>query len=53
MRGLVLRYGLYVRVRTPVGTWRVPRHFIALHGLKAEELPALAKTFEWEKEEPH
>ena len=26
-------------------TWRVPRHFIALHGLKAQELPELAKHY--------
>lgn len=26
-------------------TWRIPRHFIALHGLKAQELPELAVKY--------
>jgi len=25
--------------------WRVPRHFIALHGIKAQELPLLAERY--------
>jgi hypothetical protein len=32
-----------VPVETPAGTWLVPRIYIAVHGLKADELPALAR----------
>ncbi len=31
------------------GTFLVPRHFIALHGLKAEDLPALAEIYGFER----
>jgi len=41
MRRLVERFGPNVVVETPDGRWRVPRHYIALHGLKASELPTL------------
>lgn len=37
----------------PVGTgldcWLVPRVYIACHGIKATELPALARQYEWER----
>lgn len=33
--------GEYTDVTTPDGTWRVSRHYIALHGIKANELPDL------------
>jgi len=29
-------------------TWRVPRWYIGLHGLKPIQLPALAKKYGWE-----
>ncbi len=35
-------------VTTPAGSWRVPRVWIAAHGLEAEELPALAERYGWE-----
>ncbi len=42
---IVQRYvdelGEYERVSVGGRTWLVPRHFIALHGLKARELPTL------------
>lgn len=38
---LVDELGEYTNVTTPDGTWSVSRHYIALHGLKAEELPTL------------
>jgi hypothetical protein len=44
VRGLIAMTGEKVRVTTPGGTWLVPRHYIALHGLKASELPS--STFE-------
>jgi len=38
-----------VTVTTPDGRWRVPRHYIALHGLKASELPTLGPALGFEK----
>lgn len=32
-----------------LGTWMVPRHYVALHGLKAAELPELAGRYGWVK----
>lgn len=43
MRLLVRRQGPDVVVHCGEGGWRVPRHYIALHGLRAEELPELAE----------
>jgi hypothetical protein len=37
------------KVTVPGGTWRVPRVWVAAHGLKADELPALAERYGWEK----
>ena len=39
---LVAELGPDVTVTTPAGTWLVPRHYLALHGLAAGELPRLA-----------
>lgn len=39
-------------VTTPAGTWAVPRHYIALHGLKANELPELAQHYGWAQLSP-
>lgn len=36
-------------VSTLLGSWMVPRHYIALHGLRASELPELAKLYSFEK----
>jgi hypothetical protein len=36
-----------VVITTPAGSWRVPRIYIAVHGLKAEELPALAARYKF------
>lgn len=33
--------GQFIRVATTEGAWLVQRHYIALHGLKAADLPAL------------
>lgn len=37
----------------PVGTglacWRVPRIYIACHGISAKELPVLAEQYDWER----
>lgn len=44
--------GPYIQVTTPHGSWMVPRHYIALHGLKSMDLPGLAQLYGWEKVEP-
>ena len=49
---LIADLGPTVRVIIPQGTYLVPRHYIALHGLKAWELPALAVHFGWAREGP-
>lgn len=38
---LIEKQGRYLRVTTHEGSWLVDRHYIALHGLKAWELPGL------------
>jgi hypothetical protein len=48
MRRLVQRFGYWITVRLADGrAWRVPRHFLALHLLQADELPALAAQYGW------
>lgn len=36
-----------VPIMVPGGTWRVPRLWLAMHGLKAAELPSLAERYGW------
>lgn len=36
-----------VLVQVPEGCWLVPRIYIAVHGLKGDELPALAQRYGW------
>jgi len=38
---LVRELGTHTRVTVSGRTWLVPRHYIALHGLRAAELPML------------
>jgi hypothetical protein len=45
------RLGETVLVTTPYGAWRVPRVYIAAHGLLAENVPALAVVHGWAREE--
>ncbi len=47
--GLVKKLGETVVVTVPAGSWHVPRVYIAIHGLEAEELGALADKYGWEK----
>ncbi len=49
MDRMVAELGDRIAVSVPVGTFLVPRHFIALHGLKAEDLPALAEIYGFER----
>jgi hypothetical protein len=46
---LIARLGPEIPVQVGARAWRVPRHYIALHGLKAWELPALATRYGWEE----
>ena len=38
-----------VKVETPEGCWLVPRIYIAVHGLKADELPAMVERYGFER----
>lgn len=49
---LIAELGPNVEVQVlGVGVYMVPRHYIALHGLKSLEVPALAEKYGWEKRE--
>jgi hypothetical protein len=48
VREQIRELGAVVRMVTPDGAWAVPRHYIALHGIRAWELPELAKKYGWE-----
>ncbi len=41
VRRMVAEHGECVRIQTVSGIWLVPRHYIALHGIRAKELPYL------------
>lgn len=38
-----------VPVGTGIDCWRVPRIYIACHGISASELPKLADLYDWER----
>lgn len=38
---LVDELGECIDINIGTGTWAVPRHYIALHGIKAAEIPSL------------
>lgn len=42
-RAIAFARSLTVRVTSPTGTYELSRHYLALHGLKAWELPELAR----------
>ena len=46
---LVAELGELQKIVTPDGAWMVPRHYVALHGIKAAELPRLAEVLGFEK----
>lgn len=52
VQALVDRHGSTVRVQNTHGTWHVPRHFIALHGLEAKELQAVADRYGFQRYDP-
>ena len=41
MRRIVAKHGPMVKVTVEGRSWMVQRHYIALHGIKADELPTL------------
>ena len=41
--------GPTIPVRWEGRTWKIPRHFIALHGVRSEDLPALAQRYGFEE----
>ena len=45
IREMVAQLGPLVTVKTAEGAWLVPRHFIALHGISAKAMPALATQY--------
>lgn len=46
VESLAAELGEYIDITVPgLGTWRVQRHYIALHGLAAADLPGS----QWEK----
>jgi hypothetical protein len=49
---MIAQYGPTVAVTTSAGTWMVPRHYIALHGLRAVEVERLAARYGWERGVP-
>jgi hypothetical protein len=51
VRELISEHGYNVTIHSCYGTWEVPRHYIALHGLKTSELPILAIKYNWKKHE--
>ena len=46
---MIAEHGPTTNVTVEGRTWKVPRHYIALHGLMAFDLPNLAKTHDWEE----
>jgi len=46
---LVQSLGETVVITTPQGSWKVPRIFIAMHGIKERDLATLAQEHGWEK----
>lgn len=48
VRKMVEEFGETVVVNTGVEAYRVPRHYIAAHGLAAEDLTQLAEHYGWE-----
>lgn len=41
MRVIIQRKGEYCRITTGGRTWLVQRHYVALHGIRAVDLPTL------------
>lgn len=46
---LIAEKGECIAITTDAGTWLVPRHYVALHGVAANTLARLARLHGWEK----
>jgi hypothetical protein len=53
IRDQIAKHGPTIEVRTPAGLFAVPRHYIALHGLRAWELPELAVRYHFTRVDGH
>jgi hypothetical protein len=51
VEGVIAGLGPTVDVLVGERGWKVPRHYIALHGVHGRDLPALAEQHGWEKVE--
>lgn len=49
IKELIALRGPTIEVRWQKRIWRVPRHYIALHGLYAADLPSLAEKYGFEE----
>jgi hypothetical protein len=49
VQDIIAEKGAYINLATADGTWSVPRHYIALHGIGAIDLAYLAEKYGWEK----
>ena len=38
-----------IQIAGTAATFEVPRHYIALHGIKAREIPELARRYGWKR----
>lgn len=45
MEDMVRRLGETILISVSGRGWIVPRHYVALHGIKASELPVLARRY--------
>lgn len=52
VKALIKEKGRTVEVTVGAETWRVPRHYIALHGLRAKDLSYLGYNYGWERIRP-
>ena len=48
IQGQIARFGECTTITTPEGSWKVPRVYIAAHGLIAAELPLIADVYGFE-----
>jgi hypothetical protein len=49
VESLIHDLGSDIEVATPDGTFLVPRHYIALHGISARTLRAVAAQYSWKE----
>ena len=46
---LIVEHGYTINVQVGEVAYAVPRHYIALHGLRAAEVPELAQRYDWDR----